>query len=221
MGNLDYKLKLKIRIVNSILFTIYSVFKELIQWHRRFYNQHSPTYIKRKQFIKYSLPNSIWIETGTYLGQTAVFLSKHFSKVYTIEPDIDLFKNVKKYLIKYKNITIINSESKKALIELLSKKIKQNINFFLDAHNVGNNSTKTYKSRIANPILDELKIIQKNIKNLKNFIIFVDDVNWLSDDFIKTHKSSETRLNKIINWCKKNNLTFIINHNLMIIKKLK
>lgn len=217
--SVDYKLKLKIKIVNSIFYNFFNLFRELIEWHRRFYNGHSPTFIKRTQLIKHSFPNSIWIETGTYLGQTAKFLSKHSLQVYTIEPEINLFENVKKYLIKYKNITIINSESEKALIELLSKKIKQNVNFFLDSHNVSNNSTKTYIGRYANPILNELYIIEKNFNNLKNFIIFIDDVNWHEIDFDKTHKRSNTRFNKIIGWCKKNNLRFTVNHNMMIIKK--
>ena len=102
---------------------------------------------------------------------------------------------------------------------MLSKKIKQNVNFFLDSHNVSNNSTKTYIGRHANPILNELYIIEKNFNNLKNFIIFIDDVNWHEIDFDKTHKRSNTRLNKIIGWCKKNNLSFTVNHNMMIIKK--
>ena len=216
---MSIKLDLKIFIINSIFFNFYNFFKDLILWYKRNYSGRSPSFIKRTVLIKNALPDSIWIETGTYLGQTAKFLSKHSLQVYTVEPEINLFQNVKKYLIKYKNITIINSDSEKALIELLSKKIKQNVNFFLDSHGVSNNSTKTYIGPYANPILNELYIIEKNFNNLKNFIIFIDDVNWHETDLVKTHKNSNTRLNKIIDWCKKNKLSFTINHNLMIIKK--
>lgn len=218
---MDYKLKFKIIIVNSFFYNFYSVFKDSIQWIVRGYSANSPTYIKRAQLIKHSLHNSIWIETGTYLGQTAKFLRKFSTQIYTIEPDIDLFKSVKKYLNKYKNIIVINATSEKALKKLLSKKIKKNVNFFLDAHNVSNNSTKTYQSSISNPILNELKIIKKNINNLKDFVIFIDDLNWHEIDFVKTKKKTTTRLNQIIDWCKINNLTWTISHNMVICKKYK
>lgn len=218
---MDYKLKFKIIIVNSFFYNFYSVFKDSIQWIVRGYSANSPTYIKRAQLIKHSLHNSIWIETGTYLGQTAKFLRKFSTQIYTIEPDIDLFKSVKKYLNKYKNIIVINATSEKALEKLLSKKIKKNVNFFLDAHNVSNNSTKTYQSSISNPILNELKIIKKNINNLKDFVIFIDDLNWHEIDFVKTKKKTTTRLNQIIDWCKINNLTWTISHNMVICKKYK
>lgn len=218
---MDYKLKFKIIIVNSFFYNFYSVFKDSIQWIVRGYSANSPTYIKRAQLIKHSLHNSIWIETGTYLGQTAKFLRKFSTQIYTIEPDIDLFKSVKKYLNKYKNIIVINATSEKALEKLLSKKIKKNVNFFLDAHNVSNNSTKTYQGSISNPILNELKIIKKKINNLKDFVIFIDDLNWHEIDFVKTKKKTTTRLNQIIDWCKINNLTWTISHNMIICKKYK
>jgi hypothetical protein len=216
---MNYKLKFKIIIVNSFFYNFYIFFKDLIQWSMRSYSANSPTFIKRTQLTKHSLHNSIWIETGTYLGQTAKFLRKYSTQIYTIEPDIDLFEAVKKYLNKYKNIVVINTTSVKALEELLSKKIKKNVNFFLDAHAVSNNSTKTYQGSVSNPILNELKIIKKKINNLKNFVIFIDDVNWHEIDLVKKKKTT-TKLNQIIDWCKKNNLTWTISHNMMICKNL-
>ena len=48
--------------------------------------------------LKYSLPNSQWIETGTYLGHTTQFLAKIAPKVYTVEPSEQLHKNAKQAL---------------------------------------------------------------------------------------------------------------------------
>jgi hypothetical protein len=214
---MNRKLKFKINIVNSSFYTFYSFFRDLIQWHKRGYAAHPPTFIKRILLIKNSLANSIWIETGTYIGRTAKFLGKYSPQVYTIEPDINLFKSVKKYLNKYKNIVVINETSEKALQKLLSKK-RGDVNFFLDAHAVSNNTTKTYIGSINNPLLNELKIIKKKIHNLRNFRIFIDDVDWCAIDFVKNHKNSHTKLDKIIDWCKNNNLSWIINCNMMIIK---
>jgi hypothetical protein len=216
---MNYKLNLKIFIINSAIYNFLNFFREIIVWHRQNYRGRSPTFIKRSLLIKNSLPNSIWIETGTYLGQTSKFLSKNSFQVYTIEPEKNLFKSVKKYLNKYKNIITINNTSELALEKLLSKKIKKNVNFFLDAHNVSNNNTKTYKGSVSNPILNELQIIKKKINNLKNFIIFIDDVNWHKIDYVGTHKNTTSKLDQIINWCRKNNLCWEIDHNVMICKK--
>jgi hypothetical protein len=215
---MNCKLNLKIFIVNSAIYTFLNFFREFILWYKENFTGRPPTFIKRNLLIKNSLPNSIWIETGTYLGQTTKFLSKHSFQVYTIEPEVVLFKSVKKYLNKYKNIIIINDTSELALKKLLSKKIKKNVNFFLDAHNVSNNNTKTYIGSVSNPILNGLKVIKKKINNLKNFTIFIDDVNWHKIDFIRTNKKKISKLDQIINWCKKNNLSWKIDHNIMICK---
>jgi hypothetical protein len=215
---MSLKLRLKIFAVNSIFYDFYIFFKDLILWYKRNYSGHSPTFIKRTVLIKNALSNSIWIETGTYLGQTTKFLSKHFCKIYSIEANLALFNSSKKYLKKYKNIEIINATSEIGLKKILSKKINKDVNFFLDAHGVSNNKTKTYIGKESNPVLSELNVIKKKINNLKNFRIFIDDVDWCAIDYVRKHKSF--KLSLIINWCRKNNLQWIISNNILIIRTL-
>lgn len=212
---MSIKLDLKIFIINSIFYNFYNFFKDLILWYKRNYSGRSPSFIKRTVLIKNALPDSIWIETGTYLGQTTKFLSKYFFKIYTIEADLDLFNSTRKYLEKYENIEVINATSEIGLERVLSSKIEKNVNFFLDAHAVSNNKTKTYIGKESNPILNELNIIKKEINNLKNFKIFIDDIDWCAMDYIENHKRS--KLSLIVNWCTDNNLDWIISNNILII----
>lgn len=212
-------LKLKIFIINSFFYNFYNFFKDLILWYKRNYSGRSPNFIKRTVLIKNALPNSIWIETGTYLGQTTKFLSKHFCKIYSIEANLDLFNSSRKYLKKYNNIEVINATSEIGLKKVLAQKINKNVNFFLDAHGVSNNKTTTYIGKESNPVLSELDIIKKKINDLKNFRIFIDDVDWCAIDYIKKKKSY--KLNLIVDWCRKNNLQWMISNNILIIRTIK
>lgn len=198
-----------------MFYNFYNFFKDLILWHKRNYSGCSPSFIKRTVLIKNALHDSIWIETGTYLGQTTKFLSKYFFKIYTIEANSNLFNSTKKYLEKYENIVVINATSEIGLEIVLSSKIDKNVNFFLDAHGVSNNKTPTYIGKESNPILNELNIIKKKINNLKNFKIFIDDIDWCAMDYIEKNKRS--KLNLIVNWCTDNNLHWIISNNILII----
>jgi predicted O-methyltransferase YrrM len=48
--------------------------------------------VKWQVLLNHSIPNAIWIETGTYLGDTTHLLSKHAKFVYTLEPEPTLFR---------------------------------------------------------------------------------------------------------------------------------
>jgi hypothetical protein len=209
------KLNLKILLINSVFYSFFNFFRDLILWHKRNYSGHSPNFLKRTVLIKNALPDSIWIETGTYLGQTTKFLSKFCYKIYTIEANFDLFNSTRKYLEKCENIVMIHATTEIGLERVLSKKIKKNVNFFLDAHGVSNNKTKTYIGKESNPVLKELNIIKKKINNLRNFKIFIDDIDWCALDYIEKYKRS--KLSLIVNWCTDNNLYWIISNNIMII----
>jgi hypothetical protein len=208
-------LRIKIIIIHLHLYKIFSFIRQTFDWYKRGFAAHSPNLIKHAFLIKNSLPNSIWIETGTYLGETTKILSKYCSKIYSIEPELTLFEANKKYFLNYKNVKIINKTSELGLKEILPK-IKGNVNFWLDAHAVSNNKTKTFHGSINNPILNELEIISIYLSKFNKIYIFIDDVNLLNE-----HEDPERpNLNSVIAWCKKNNLHWSIAHNILLAKKI-
>ena len=56
---------------------------------RRGLISHAPNSVKRQVLLRYGGPDSVWIESGTFMGGTAAFLGRHASFVYSIEVDHD------------------------------------------------------------------------------------------------------------------------------------
>lgn len=60
-----------------------NIYKE---WEQRGFTAPSPHLIKQAVVLRNGIPGATWVETGTYMGQTTELLSRHGSKVYSIEP---------------------------------------------------------------------------------------------------------------------------------------
>ncbi len=75
----------------------------------------------------------IFVETGTYLGDTIKALKNVFKTIYSVELDNKLAKRASKIFKKYDHIHIIQGDSEKILFNLLPQ-INQPTLFWLDAH---------------------------------------------------------------------------------------
>lgn len=111
----------------------------------------------------------IFIETGTYLGQTIDKLKDNFAEVYSIELDKKLYKNAKKLFAGNKRIKILQGDSAIVLGRII-KSIKYPTLFWLDAHYSGGITAKGNKNT---PVLKELTAITKNMP--KGSVILIDD----------------------------------------------
>ena len=78
---------------------------QFLVWQNNYnFEEPFPQFVKEKVFNKYNLENSIWIETGTYLGTSTSYLSKISKFVHTIEPSkkyYNISKENLKNIIKY------------------------------------------------------------------------------------------------------------------------
>jgi len=118
--------------------------------------------ILRNFSIKY------FIETGTYLGETAVWASQRFEKVFTIERSDELWKTTKNKFGHIKNIDFLLGDSREKIIEI-KRQLNSTALFWLDAHwSMGN----TYGEGDECALIDELKSI--NEINQNKFIL-IDD----------------------------------------------
>ena len=112
--------------------------------------------------LKNALSLNVFIETGTYMGDTAIWASDHFDNVITIEASEEIYKSQnKKYGIKY----ILGDSS-----NLLKQIISENSLIYLDAHYSGGTTFNTY------PLIEELNGI--NSSELENLSIIVDDARF-------------------------------------------
>ena len=136
---------------------------QFLVWQNNYnFEEPFPQFVKEKVFKKYNLENSIWIETGTYLGTSTSYFSKISKHVHTIEPSKKYFNISKENLKNIENVSIYNGASEEILSDILNSiNDKENVCFWLDGHFSGGD---TFKGSADTPILLELKIIANSIK---------------------------------------------------------
>jgi hypothetical protein len=146
---------------------------ESLIWAKNGYPVPVPFQIKLNTLLRNAIPNSDWIETGTYLAETTVALAKNFpqNRIYTIEPARKLYEFSSKKYSKYKNIDFILGTSEQELEKILIN-LTGSVNFWLDGHYSGD---VTYKGEIDSPIITELKLIESHKGVFKTAQIFIDD----------------------------------------------
>jgi hypothetical protein len=182
-----------------------------LSWHNRDYAAPSPPGIKRRVLSRLSASGGIWVETGTYKGDSTALLAKGGNTVYTVEPDLRLYERAKKRFEGMPNIHVLHGLSETRLPELLPT-LKGKIGFWLDGHYSGGT---THQGPIDCPIRDELALIKKN-KYLytEGLTVLVDDVRC----FNPSHPLYAHYPNKdyLIDWARENNMVWDIEHDIFI-----
>jgi hypothetical protein len=182
------------------------------RWAKQKWASPAPNFVKWAVFMRYAQPNSIWVETGTYKGDTTNYLRTIGSTVYTIEPSEILFNNAVQRFKKYQNVSVLNEISETAFPKLLPT-LSGSINFWLDGHY---SSGITHLGPNETPIEQELLEIEKNIKNFSKISIFIDDVRCFSPHLIEF--KNYPKLKYLVDWAEKNSLIWTIEHDIFIMK---
>jgi hypothetical protein len=138
---------------------------------------------------------SIFIETGTYLGDMVEAQKNNFQRIISIELDQHLYQRVKRKFAEDKHITIYQGDSSRVLPQIMSA-VKEPAIFWLDGHYSAGITAKGDKET---PIYGELEAIF-NDSSLPH-VLLIDDarlftgegdypkIEYLSD-FIKKRAQS-------------------------------
>jgi hypothetical protein len=145
-----------------------------VEWIYRGYSAPPPPAVKRRVLLRNALNDAVWIESGTYFGDTTFFLSKHANHVYSIELDERLAAQAKKRFRQRPNIEILQGDSGQLIGGLLTK-ISGNVNLWLDGHFSGG---ITCKGELTTPIVAELAAVSAYVKQTSNpaTVVMIDDV---------------------------------------------
>ncbi len=144
--------------------------------------------MKRNDILEISkrfIDATIFIETGTFLGDTIEFFKNNFTKLYSIELSEELAHKAKIRFQNNANITIVYGNSSVQLSKILTE-IDTPCIFWLDGHYssefwVGKEFIRTAKGAKNTPVKDELlQIINHKIKN---HVILIDDARLFNGQF--------------------------------------
>jgi hypothetical protein len=138
-----------------------------------------PEYEEKRQIIlsyKNNYNPLIFIETGTFLGDTIQSLLSEFKILYSVELSEELALRAQKRFANADNVKIISGSSDIELKAILNE-VKDPVLFWLDGHYSGEFThntefIKTAKGALNTPVVNELKLILSiNIPH----IILIDD----------------------------------------------
>ncbi len=152
------------------------------------------------------------METGTYMGDTSIYLAKSATKVYTIEPSLEIARKVSLRFRKFSNIELIIGTSEEYL-ESTIENLTGNVLFFFDGHASGG---YTFNGSLKAPVEHELMIVGKHIRNFTRLSVLVDDIRL----FDKTAKDLQEYPSKmfLINWAEEYGLEWHFQHDIFIAK---
>ena len=94
----------------------------------------APHFIKQSTLLRHACRDAVWVETGTYLGETTRFLAKRFPFVYTIEPSSECFRLARKRFRGIRNVELLAGTSEDILQPLLAKVDFESVCFWFDGH---------------------------------------------------------------------------------------
>lgn len=176
------------------------------------------THLRKMKVLLEFGGNDNWIETGTYLGDTAAHLATRVSKIYTIEPSEELFEIATNKLLMYDNVKVFNGTSEHLLPEILreiANHSPKNVNFWLDGHNSAGN---TFLGENETPILHELVHISNFLKTFKGKVsIFIDDVRCFKPT--TSEYAAYPTLQVLIDWASEQSMTYLLKRDVLIIRR--
>lgn len=184
--------------------------RKIRSWGDKDYFGPSPAFIKRRVLQRNSAPDSTWIETGTYLGETTRFLAGFSKFVHSIEPDAGLFQKATDNTRSHGNIRVLHGTSEVLFPEVLGK-LQGNASFWLDGHY---SAGVTYRGEHDTPIREELEAIGKHLLRLGKVAVLVDDVRCFNPHIPEF--AGYPDMDYLVDWARAHGLTWHIEHDIFV-----
>lgn len=179
---------------------------EFFDWRKRNYAAPSPNAIKRAVIKRNSLAG-VFVETGTYLGDTTEFATSFSTLVISLEPDAQLFAQATKRFKSRADIELIGRSSEEAFAPLVAR-LAGPVTFWLDGHYSG---AGTFLGSIASPIIAELEAIASKGSAITDKVVLVDDVRYFGTD-------GYPAISHLIAWAQSQKMAWHIEHDIFIMR---
>lgn len=186
-------------------------FKKLFKYYGSF-----PDDNREKLFLKYNFSSGVWIETGTYKGETTEFLSTICERVYSIEAQEELHNFVKKRLSHKSNIYLVLGTSEECLENVINSIENDKVSFWLDAHF---SSGGTFEGSNHCPVLEELDVIKKYLSQFNEINILIDDFSNFNNFTERTKKSNFPDYKLLLEWAKENKFKWFVSRDILVLNR--
>lgn len=183
------------------------------EWALRKFAAPSPAHIKRAVLLRLGIPNAVWVETGTFMGDTAALLALTAKEVHTIEPDGALYEKAAARFKETPHVHVIHGLSENVFPVLLPT-LSGSVNFWLDGHFSGG---FTHKGPTDCPIRDELASIERSIGRFENLTVLIDDLRCFDPSNIEY--ADYPPVDFLVDWARKNSLSWHIEHDIFVASK--
>lgn len=143
-------------------------------------NPHSYSKVRQIKALANRTSSRVFLEAGTFVGNTAMRCSGDFEKVVTIELDPILHQQAKTYLSRRSNVLCLEGDALKLLPSVLEKTDIRDALVFLDGHFSGG---ATAHGELAEPACEEITVLAKyrdkiNAVIIDDFRCFGRDEGW-------------------------------------------
>ena len=182
----------------------------LRRWQTAGWTVPAPQKVKMDVLRRYSLPGMLWVETGTWMGDTTHVLAGMASHVHSIEPQLEFVNAARERFRNSNNVSIHHGTSEELFGEVLSI-CSGDMAFWLDGHF---SSGGTFKGEIDTPILSELRVIKENLFRFNSVSIFVDDFRCFDSRNAEFSDYPEKKV--LVDWATDNGLSWTVEHDIFV-----
>lgn len=221
MGGVANTFGRKVEIVLFInrLLPRFSEFRQVRAWAKRGFSMPAPWRVKMNVLDRYKLRDAAWVESGTFIGQTAQHLALSSERVITLEPSPELFAIAQKRLHPFRNVKILNSTSERGLSDALAQAGNNRVCFWLDGHF---SDGVTFWGGGLTPIREELAVIADwlNGNSHRRAAVFIDDVRLFSlgqpEQAMISEREAYPALAFLTEWATSNGMSWLIEHDIFV-----
>lgn len=134
----------------------------------RYANPHSYSKLRNIRSVARRTGATQMIETGTYLGNTAMRCAPRFERVYTIELDEKLASRAAAYLCKRHNVEVIQGDALVEVPKILARSGVERLLIYLDGHFSGG---ATALGDRPEPACDEIEVLGQFKNKIRGIVV--------------------------------------------------
>jgi hypothetical protein len=187
---------------------------KVIAWVQSGYSMPAPSLVKWSVLARYGDPSGVWVETGTYFGDTTAYLARTARKVVTIEPDQQLAERAAARFANQSNVVVLHGTSEEVLPGLL-RDLDGPVSFWLDGHFSGG---VTFQGPVDTPIGAELAEIERYLEGVSSANILVDDFRCFDPE--NPDYRAYPPKQWLVDWAVRNGLRWTVEQDIFIAQRV-